>query len=593
MERNEMNKKQLRFSIILAVLILIFVAAGLYMSKTRPLAHLFDKEEIEETGGSEVSVDPLQNESSQTALSLAQSSRRAEEEEIQKEIVVSPYIVRARELLKSNGGKKAETLSYIYTTKRAVSFLFSGIGNAKTVDGVLSSLKKTNSVGMFFVTEDEIRQCDEQIRKIIAAKMPIGISYAAGAFNDAESLLANWLETMDLLSEQYGYQDVKYVRQISGSASDDCRTVVSAANLTLVQQNLEAIPTAAAYTDTGSEVIDLLFPDGKTNLQRGQMVHFRMDIIQNSVTVVPQVVTLLATEKTDYSVVALSDILEDTKLLYNWPLSEDQILPEVLNAIHPGQLTGKDELAAFSSRYIGIYWVDSMYFLPGFSSKEIVALDKRGKLRNDKNYVFLTFDDWGTDYSIDPILQVLKKHNVKATFFIRTSNVKYNPNLLRAIAMDGHDIASHTDTHFQLSNMVTNTKYSELSAEQRDQLEKDLVRSYEVLQSTIGDIRTSNGPALTRYFRPPTLAVSRSGLRTVLDCGFTYSISGSYTTGDYNATSAKRLSAQMMDNTSSGAVLVLHMSETAEYTAEAVDLYLTELEAQGRLKAVPLSAFLK
>lgn len=63
------------------------------------------------------------------------------------------------------------------------------------------------------------------------------------------------------------------------------------------------------------------------------------------------------------------------------------------------------------------------------------------------NTIFLTFDDWGTDASINHLLYVLRKHHVKGTFFIITWNVKNNPNLLRAIAEDGHDIASHTNRH--------------------------------------------------------------------------------------------------------------------------------------------------
>ena len=41
----------------------------------------------------------------------------------------------------------------------------------------------------------------------------------------------------------------------------------------------------------------------------------------------------------------------------------------------------------------------------------------------------------------------MKKHHVKATFFVLTENVDKNPNLLRAIAADGHEIASHSNSH--------------------------------------------------------------------------------------------------------------------------------------------------
>ena len=61
--------------------------------------------------------------------------------------------------------------------------------------------------------------------------------------------------------------------------------------------------------------------------------------------------------------------------------------------------------------------------------------------------VFLTFDDWGNDESINKLLYVLRKHRVNATFFIITKNIVHNPNLLRAIVADGNEVGSHTDHH--------------------------------------------------------------------------------------------------------------------------------------------------
>ncbi len=90
-------------------------------------------------------------------------------------------------------------------------------------------------------------------------------------------------------------------------------------------------------------------------------------------------------------------------------------------------------------------------------------------------------------------------------------NVQYNPNLLRSIAVAGHNIASHTYSHFELSNDVgTGKKFTELSNEQLDELEGELIKSYDTLQSVIGDVAVGGQPALVPLFRPPTLAVSKS-----------------------------------------------------------------------------------
>jgi peptidoglycan/xylan/chitin deacetylase (PgdA/CDA1 family) len=289
------------------------------------------------------------------------------------------------------------------------------------------------------------------------------------------------------------------------------------------------------------------------------------------------------------------EILNNQANVYTYPLKKESILPEVRDAIYPGQLI-TDPMVAIQTRYIGIFWVDSTAILPGFTRSEVGRLDKKGLIANNQNMVFLTFDDWGTDKTVTGILDVLRKYDVKATFFVRTNNVIYNPNLLRAIALEGHSIASHTRTHFPLANSTdSERKFTELTEEQVSELKGDLVASYQDLQSVVGDIILNGKPALTRLFRPPTLAVSKSGLTAVLDSGFSYSVSGSSTLNDYEAKSAESLADTLLRSTKNGAVLVMHMSDNSIYTAEALDLYLgkmAELSGDKAFRFVSLAEVL-
>ena len=116
------------------------------------------------------------------------------------------------------------------------------------------------------------------------------------------------------------------------------------------------------------------------------------------------------------------------------------------------------------------------------------------------------------------------------------------------------------------------------NAEQGEALREDVTRSYQRLQRIVGDVEADGRPCLCRVFRPPTLAMSRTGLEAVLDCGFTVSLSGSYTAQDYEADDARSLFTALRRNTRDGAVLILHMSDSCAYTAEALDLYLTYME---------------
>ena len=66
--------------------------------------------------------------------------------------------------------------------------------------------------------------------------------------------------------------------------------------------------------------------------------------------------------------------------------------------------------------------------------------------REDKQ-VFLTFDDGPTSNITPQILDILKRYNVKATFFVLGKQVERNPDLIRREFNEGHSIESHTYTH--------------------------------------------------------------------------------------------------------------------------------------------------
>ena len=82
------------------------------------------------------------------------------------------------------------------------------------------------------------------------------------------------------------------------------------------------------------------------------------------------------------------------------------------------------------------------------------VLDSRGgtvtSVRPPDRTVALTFDD-GPDALWTPrILDVLREHHVHATFFVVGSAAVDNPDLLRRIVAEGHEVGVHTLTHTDL-----------------------------------------------------------------------------------------------------------------------------------------------
>lgn len=489
----------------------------------------------------------------------------------------------------------AEPVSRVYTTEQAVAFTFSGLGDSEELTGVLNALQSVQGRATFFVTREELATCAADIQRILDAGHTLGISVAPGE-TDAAVLLAELNEVSEAIRSTFGYAGTLPVRQSYGAPSDALCQAAGNGGYTLLSQKLNAVNASVARFTGAQQVIDSVMPKDGSYLQRGEIVHFQMNLFQYSESLLGELVQAVATQRNLYAIRPAMDILNNDAYTYTYPVPAEDYLPETANKIYPGHLAGKDAFEEILKRYIGISWVDNRFYLPGFYSHEIQQMDISGLVKNDENMVFLTFDDWGTDATVTRLLEVLKKHNAKATFFIRTNYVYNNPNLLRAIAQEGHTIGSHTRSHLTLSKALNEegTRFAELSEEELEVFKQDIAQSYQDLLDVVGDVSVNGKAALSQLFRPPTLAIGRNSLEAVLDYGFTYCISGSYTTQDYEAESAQSLADRLLRRTKSGAVFVMHMSDDSVYTPEAVDLYLTELEKQNEpYRFVGLSEVLK
>ena len=69
------------------------------------------------------------------------------------------------------------------------------------------------------------------------------------------------------------------------------------------------------------------------------------------------------------------------------------------------------------------------------------------KANNEQKVCYLTFDD-GPNLSITPqVLDVLRRYDVKATFFMVGTLIESNPDMARRVYEEGHLIANHSYSH--------------------------------------------------------------------------------------------------------------------------------------------------
>ena len=67
--------------------------------------------------------------------------------------------------------------------------------------------------------------------------------------------------------------------------------------------------------------------------------------------------------------------------------------------------------------------------------------------KDKQKSIALTFDDGPHPEYTPRILDVLKNDDVKATFFLVGKRARQNPDIVRRIFVEGHDIGNHTYSH--------------------------------------------------------------------------------------------------------------------------------------------------
>lgn len=78
---------------------------------------------------------------------------------------------------------------------------------------------------------------------------------------------------------------------------------------------------------------------------------------------------------------------------------------------------------------------------------DFVLGDCHRRIESPEKTIYLTFDDGPNSYCTPLILDLLKKHNAKATFFLIGNNIEKNVHIFNRINNEGHAIGNHSPDH--------------------------------------------------------------------------------------------------------------------------------------------------
>ncbi len=180
---------------------------------------------------------------------------------------------------------------------------------------------------------------------------------------------------------------------------------------------------------------------------------------------------------------------------------------------------------------------------------------------SDGKRIALTFDDGPSDRYTAQILDILQEHGVKATFFVVGVNVEKQPDLLRRIIAEGHEVGNHTYSHPHLQKMNETTLADELARTDA------LIRSVAGYEATL--------------FRPPEGVVNTS-VKAAAGSGGYDLVLWSVDTRDWALNPASNILRIVQREASDGDIILFHDWVAGKSpTPEALRQVIPWLKAQG------------
>jgi peptidoglycan/xylan/chitin deacetylase (PgdA/CDA1 family) len=182
--------------------------------------------------------------------------------------------------------------------------------------------------------------------------------------------------------------------------------------------------------------------------------------------------------------------------------------------------------------------------------------------------IYLTFDDGPNPEITAWVMDELKKHQIKATFFCVGDNLRKFPEVAKRLLTEGHQIGNHTMHHIK-GWKYNNDDY----LEDVENCEKEIRKIQEQFE---------NKTAQSRLFRPPYGQIKPSQIKLLRERGYEI-IQWSDLSCDYDKhlNCEKSLSA-LVKNAKSGSIVVFHDSEKAEHQLKQIlPSYLEAMLAEG------------
>lgn len=185
--------------------------------------------------------------------------------------------------------------------------------------------------------------------------------------------------------------------------------------------------------------------------------------------------------------------------------------------------------------------------------------------------VSLTFDDVPDTQFTPQILDILKKYNVKATFFVVGNRAEAHPELVKRIVQEGHAIGNHSYSHPNLPK-VSDARFHD-----------EVLRTEKILHQLTG--------YSTSIFRPPYGNINEAQIQWLAGQRMNI-INWNVDSLDWEGLNAKQVLSNVMSHVGPGSIILQHgaggTGENLTGTVQALPVIIERLQAKGiRLVTIP------
>lgn len=181
----------------------------------------------------------------------------------------------------------------------------------------------------------------------------------------------------------------------------------------------------------------------------------------------------------------------------------------------------------------------------------------------NKKEIYITFDAGFENGNTERILDALKKHGVKATFFLVGNYFETQPKLVKRMAEEGHTIGNHTYSHPDMSK-IGDIQSFQTELQKNEALYRDIL-----------------GSEMPKLYRPPQGKFCEENLKMAQQLGYS-TVFWSLAYVDWytdDQPTPEQAFSKLLPRIHPGAVVLLH--STSSTNAEILDELLTKWEETG------------